>query len=134
MLAFTLPFETDGILPAYYTRQLIEQYFDIGKGSSKLIPLRVHSEEALYGHLILSMIAATINVYIQNAMKTSYDNREAVFMTLRNQKCMIQKNTITTYEPQSAANKYYETFGISCPTYVERTSAGLVPKYHVMKP
>ena len=37
---------------------MIEQYFDIGKSSSRLTPLRVHSEEALYGHLILSMIGS----------------------------------------------------------------------------
>lgn len=133
MLASSLPFDTDGILPAYYTRQLIEQYFDISKGSSKLTPLRVHSEDALYGHLILSMIAATINVYIQNRMRTSYDNREAVFMTLRNQKCMVQKNTITTWEPQADANKYYDAFGIKCPVCIEKTTQGLVPKYHVLK-
>ncbi len=133
MLASSLPFDADGILPAYYTRQLIEQYFDIGKGSSKLTPLRVHSEDALYGHLILSMIAATLNIYIQNKMHTSYDNREAVFMALRNQKCMVQKNTITTWEPQANAGKYYNAFGIKCPVCVEKTSDGLSPKYHVLK-
>ena len=58
--------ETSQILPLYYIRQTIEQYFDLSKGSSKLTPLRVHSEHALYGHLILSMIAATINIRIMN--------------------------------------------------------------------
>ncbi len=66
-------------------------------------------------------------------MHTSYDNRETVFMALRNQKCMVQKNTITTWEPQANASKYYNAFGIKCPVCVEKTSDGLAPKYHVLK-
>lgn len=133
MLVSSLPFETDGILPAYYSRQMIEQYFDISKGSAKLTPLRVHSEEALYGHLILSMVAATMNVYIQNKTNCIYSNRDEIFMTLRNQKCMLFKSRLTTTEPQAAANKFYRTFGIECPLYLEQSKDGLVPYYHLSK-
>lgn len=133
MLVSSLPFEEDGILPAYYTRQLIEQYFDIGKGSSKLTPLRVHSEEALYGHLILSMIAATVNVYIQNKTNCIYDNREEIFMTLRNQKCIVYKSKITNTEPQKKAAEFYKKFGIECPLYIEQSDERLTPRYHLPK-
>ena len=134
MIVSSLPFETDGILPAYYMRQLIEQYFDISKGSSKLTPLRVHSEEALYGHLILSMIAATVNVYIQNVTNRIYDDREEIFMTLRNQKCTVYKAKITNTEPQKNANEFYKTFGIKCPLYIEQSNGKLIPRYHLPKP
>jgi transposase len=68
----SLPFRDEEILPAYYVRQLVEQYFDVGKSISHLTPLRVHSEEALYGHLMLSMMAATINLYIMKATRQFY--------------------------------------------------------------
>lgn len=133
MIASSLPFETDGILPAYYTRQIVEQYFDISKGSSKLTPLRIHSEEALYGHLILSMIAATINVYIQNHTNRIYDDKEEIFMALRNQKCTVRNTKITNTEPQAKANEFYKAFKIDCPLYIERTQGQLIPIYHLPK-
>ena len=133
MIISSLPFEEEGILPAYYTRQLIEQYFDIGKGSSKLTPLRVHSEEALYGHLMLSMIAATINVHIQNKTNCIYDDREEIFMTLKNQKCTVYKSKIVNAEPQKKANEFYKAFNISCPLYIEQSGDQLIPQYHLAK-
>jgi len=133
MLVATLPFRCDEVLPAYYTRQLIEQYFDIGKGISNLTPLRVHSEEALFGHLMLSMMAATINVMIQRKTKQIYANREEIFMSLRNQKCMAYKTKITTEEAQKTANEYYNKFNIKCPLYFDRTDNGITPRYHLPK-
>jgi hypothetical protein len=43
------------ILPAYYTRQQIEQIFDIGKNYAGMLPLRVHKEETFIGHLLLTL-------------------------------------------------------------------------------
>lgn len=133
MLVSTLPFSEEDILPTYYTRQLIEQYFDISKGASKLTPLRVHSEEVLNGHLILAMIAATINVYIQNTTKKIYDDREEIFMTLRNQKCTLYQSKITTSEPQKHANEFYKLFDIKCPLYFEKKGDDLKPYFHLPK-
>ena len=39
----------DEILPLYYTRQQIEQVFDISKNYAEILPLRVHSEETFRG-------------------------------------------------------------------------------------
>lgn len=36
VIVSSLPYQSDEILPVYYIRQTIEQYFDISKGSSKL--------------------------------------------------------------------------------------------------
>lgn len=41
------------ILPLYYTRQQIEQVFDIGKNNADLLPLRLQNEDAFRGHLML---------------------------------------------------------------------------------
>lgn len=129
----TLPFQTDEILPVYYIRQAIEQYFDISKGSSKLTPLRVHSEEALYGHLVLSMIAATMNIRIMNTTKRYHNDREKLFMSLANQKCLVYRTQVNTCEPQAIANGFYEKFKIPCPLYLKRTANGLSPQYELPK-
>ena len=125
--------ETSQILPLYYIRQTIEQYFDLSKGSSKLTPLRVHSEHALYGHLILSMIAATINIRIMNTLKQYHDNRENLFMSLSNQKCLVYRTQINTCEPQSTANLFYKRFKIKCPLYLKRIGDVLKPQYDISK-
>ena len=125
--------ETSQILPLYYIRQTIEQYFDLSKGSSKLTPLRVHSEQALYGHLILSMIAATINIRIMNTLKQYHDNRENLFMSLSNQKCLVYRTQINTCEPQSTANLFYKRFKIKCPLYLKRIGDVLKPQYDISK-
>ena len=125
--------ETSQILPLYYIRQRIEQYFDLSKGSSKLTPLRVHSEHALYGHLILSMIAATINIRIMNTLKQYHDNRENLFMSLSNQKCLVYRTQINTCEPQSTANLFYKRFKIKCPLYLKRIGDVLKPQYDISK-
>lgn len=45
----SLPHEAEEILMVYYTRQLVERYFDVSKGISRLIPLRVHTEQRISG-------------------------------------------------------------------------------------
>ena len=130
----SLPFKPDEILEVYYIRQEVEQYFDLSKGSSKMIPLRVQSEESIYGHLILSMIASTINHYIDSKTERVSYNREEILMSLRNQKCLLYKNTVNTMEPQSKANEYYREFNIKCPLhFIKNTTGKLTPIYHLEK-
>ncbi len=131
ILISNLPFPIEGVLPAYYTRQLVEQYFDLSKGSSKLTPLRVHSEEAVRGHLLLSMIAATINVHIQKKTKLKATNQDGIFMRLRNQKCLVYKTVTSVGEPQKRANDIYNAFNISCPLSYTKRDSDWVPKYHL---
>ena len=122
-------YDTKEILPFYYIRQTIEQYFDLSKGSSKLTPLRIHSEQALYGHLVLSMIAATINIRIMNTIKQYHEDRDSLFMSLGNQKCLVYRTQINTCEPQATANGFYKKFKIRCPLYLKRNGNTLNPQY-----
>ncbi|MBQ7514635.1 MAG: transposase, partial [Schwartzia sp.] len=131
VIVSSLPYQSDEILPVYYIRQTIEQYFDISKGSSKLTPLRIHSEQALYGHLILSMIAATINIRIMNTIKQYHDDRDSLFMSLGNQKCLVYRTQVNTCEPQAIANEFYKKFKIECPLYLKRNGRTLVPQYEL---
>lgn len=131
VIVSSLCYTEEDILPAYYMRQLVEQYFDIDKGISNLTPLRVHSEDALRGHLLLSMIASTINVYIQKQTKKLATDREELFMSLRNQKCIVYKSKILTGEAQKKANDLYAGFDIKCPISIDRSGATLKYQYHL---
>ena len=127
----SLLFRNKEILPAYYVRQHAEQYYDIGKGISRMIPLRVHSEESVKGHLMLSQMAATLNVFIQQKMKKYYDNREEILIALRNQKCEVFDSRVVTREGVRTANEYYKNFKLDCPALIQRKNGQLIPKYEI---
>jgi hypothetical protein len=103
------------ILPAYYTRQQIEQIFDIGKNYAGMLPLRVHREETFRGHLLLTFAAAVIVKMIQDKLSPTSYNPISMFLNLRNQKCKLYENQVITQEAFKKANDCYELFGIKCP-------------------
>ena len=127
----SLPYQSDEILTVYYTRQLVEQYFDISKGISRLTPLRVHTEQRVLGHMLLSQIAATINLYIQKKMHSSFEDSEEMFMGLKNQKCIVYASKIVTNEGQSDATKYYNKFKIRYPISFDTSSHNLKPIFGI---
>lgn len=116
----SLPFKREEILNVYYNRLIVEQYFDLGKGLSRLIPLRVHSEDRVLGHLLLCQIAATINLYVQKALEQSYNNSVELYLGLRNQKCTVYSTRIITNEAQSSATILYDKFKIKYPNYFDK--------------
>ena len=127
ILISSLAFDADEILDVYYLRQQVEQYFDVSKGISRLTPLRVHTEQRVLGHLLLCQIAATINLAIQKRMNQYFENREGMFMALRNQKCEVFAERIVTYEGQSDANQFYKKLGIGYPISFKRQKESWIP-------
>lgn len=125
----SLPYQAEEILTVYYTRQLVEQYFDVSKGISRLTPLRVHTEQRVLGHMLLSQIAATVNLYIQQKMHSAYEDSEEMFMGLRNQKCIVYASRIVTNEGQSEVTKYYDKFKIKYPVSFDTTGSTMRPIY-----
>ena len=132
ILISSLPYRSDEILDVYYIRQQVEQYFDISKGISRLIPLRVHNEQRVMGHLLLCQIAATINLAIQKRMNQYFENRESMFMALRNQKCEVFADRIITYEGQSNATQYYKKLKIDYPISFTRKKNGWIESNSIL--
>jgi hypothetical protein len=110
----------DKILPIYYTRQQIEQVFDLGKNYADLIPLRVQNEDTFRGHLLLTFIATVILKKIQDKLKKSAYNPISLFMNMRNQKCKVYDNQIVTQEAFKKANDCYKLFRIQCPVEIKK--------------
>ena len=110
--------KTSEILPIYYTRQQIEQVFDIGKNYARMIPLRVQGETTFRGHLLLTFIATVIIKKLQAKLKDSAFNPISLFSTMRNQKCKVFENLILTQEPVKKANDCYKLLGIDWPVKI----------------
>ena len=56
------------ILPEYYVRQSVEQYFDFGKNYANYLPVRQHNMDTLNGHLLLSFISVFFIILIKNRL------------------------------------------------------------------
>ncbi len=116
---------TEEILPLYYTRQQIEQVFDIGKNNADLLPLRVQNENTFRGHLMLTFMATAIFQRLQRDIlkkrkKNDRINPEGAFMKLRNQKCKVYEKSIIPQEPVKDINAIYKLLGLVCPVIMPR--------------
>jgi len=112
VLISTRPIAIDKILPLYYTRQQIEQVFDICKNNTNLLPLRVQSEETLRGHLLLAFAAAVICRKLQEDLKDTQYTPENALLSLRNHKCKVYDDHVLTMESAKRANDIYKRFKI----------------------
>ena len=115
ILMSTRQLPTTEILPAYYSRQQVEQFFDIEKNYSNLVPLRVQTEETLRGHLLLVFMASALIKMLQEDLRDTEDTPMNLFLNLRNQKCKVYNTTIITAEPVKKVNDIYKRFYITCP-------------------
>jgi hypothetical protein len=116
------------LLPVYYTRQQVEQVFDITKNYADLLPIRVQSEEAFAGHLLVCFIATIILQKIQHDLKLKRSkkskelNSESIWGYLRNQKCKVYKDYAIPQEARKEVNAIYDIFKINCPYKIPLTS------------
>lgn len=115
------------VLPEYYIRQGIEQYFDFGKNYAKFLPVREHSIETLSGHLLLSFIATFLVIVIRNRLgmldtryvgisasvaKKSCDDEEVIeVMDDTGTKYYIQQDPLLDVFKESPANLFFELRG-----------------------
>ena len=108
------------VLPLYYTRQQIEQVFDVGKNYADMLPLRVHNEDTFRGHLLLTFIATVIIKRIQDCLMGSSITPISLFLDLRNHKCKVFSDKIITQEVFKKANDCYKLFNFPCPPVFPR--------------
>ena len=114
------------ILPLYYTRQLVEQTFDVAKNYADILPLRVANEKTLSGHLFLCFIATAIVQHLQKAILEKKISRKlnpiGVMMSLRNHKSKVFENALVPYEPAVENNELYKLFKITVPKEIRLTA------------
>lgn len=113
------------ILPLYYTRQQIEQVFDIGKNEADLLPIRVQSEETFRGHLMLTFLATILLQSLQRDIlakrkKKDKINSEGMLMKMRNQKCKVYAKEVIPQEPVKSVNDIYKLFKMESPITLSR--------------
>ena len=119
--------ETSEVLQLYYTRQKVEQVFDISKNYGDLLPIRVHDEDAFRGHLLITFMATVILHKLQQEViakrkKTDKINQHKILYTARGQKCKVYKNTVVPQEAIREVNEAYRILDIKCPCSIPRSA------------
>lgn len=118
----------DKLLPGYYTRQQVEQVFDITKNYADLLPIRVQSEQAFAGHLLICFMATAIMQKLQHDLlkrrskKAKSLNAESIMTYLRNQKCKVYKDYAIPQEPRKEVNAIYDIFKVQVPYKIPLTT------------
>ncbi len=105
----------ENVLSNYYTRQQIEQVFDLCKNNTKMLPLRTQTEETFRGHLMLAFIASVIVKMLQEKLKNTNMTPEGVLFTLRNQKCKVYDDKVITGEFVKKSNDVLKFFKLKAP-------------------
>jgi hypothetical protein len=82
------------ILPLYYTRQEVEQLIDKFKNNCNSIPLKVHSDSAIRGHLFLSFLTLIACCEITNKLKKFNYGINFIMTTLRGLKCTVKNDWV----------------------------------------
>lgn len=110
--------DVQDVLQLYYTRQAIEQIFDVDKHDLNLLPLRVHNEETFRGHLMLVFLASITHLLLAEKLQKSRYSAAQVTSIFRNLKCKVYENTILVKEPVKKMNDISKILCISIPSRI----------------
>ena len=120
MLLSSRRIATEDLLPLYYSRQDIEQVFDISKSYAKSLPLCVQSEETFRGHLLMVFISTIILRMLQQDLKSTTYSLDDVLMIMKNQKAQVFDDCVVPLEPTKKQNDLYKLIGVKHQTSISR--------------
>ena len=115
MLVSSRRIAPESLLETYYVRQEVEQIFDVAKNEAGLLPLAVHDEKHLRGHLLVTFIAVITAKLMQDALKDSSFSLRGALMALRNQKCKVFAKNAVMQERTKEMKEIAKLLGIACP-------------------
>lgn len=124
MLVSSRKVAKESILSLYYTRNQVEEMFRIGKGEGKMVPLDIHHEDTLRGHLIMTLLSTTILKILQDRLLKTKLSTSEVFSVLSHQGALVYPNSLITSEPVKKMNDIYKHFKLKCPEEIPYTPTG----------
>jgi hypothetical protein len=107
--------EPDNLLSLYYSRQQIEQIFDISKNYVELLPLRVHCEDAIRGHLMLVFAATVICQAMSRCFRKSKYSYDSALYYLENIRCKVYDDKVIIKEPNKQMKDVAKLLDINIP-------------------
>jgi hypothetical protein len=115
----SLDYDLNDIIPMYYTRQEIEQVFDISKTYASILPLRVHSEETFRGMLMIAFISTIVYSSINIKLFTSKYCANMALYIMKRLRIDIYESCRIIRELNKDQNEIFSLLGLECPFVVE---------------
>ncbi|MDR1165496.1 MAG: transposase [Deltaproteobacteria bacterium] len=104
------------VLPLYYTRQKIEQVFDVSKNNTSLQPPRVHYFERYKGHVMINFISTTLYLMLNKLLeKSKYNASRALYEMNRLTINMENGKPYSIEERNKDANVIIQTLNFKLP-------------------
>lgn len=105
------------VVKIYYLRQTAENLFGFSKDDLGLLPLRVHSEEALRGFLFIQFLTLIAFIQLRNKLGNEFTVEEAL-LDLRNLKCKVYDHEGIVSELTKSHKYISEKFNVLMPKRV----------------
>lgn len=106
------------VIELYYTRQEIEQVFDLGKNYSGMLPLSIQTEETFRGHMVLTFMATILIKALMKKLSGTHYPIEPTLSNLAAHSCSVYDDYVITSEPNKLARQAYQAAGIEYPIQV----------------
>lgn len=107
------------VLETYYTRQEIEQVFDLEKNYTAMLPLDVQTEENFRGHMVLTFIATIVAKALTEKLQNTKYPIQPTLSNLATQSITDIQGTLITSEPNKITRLAYEAVGVDYPVCIE---------------
>jgi hypothetical protein len=112
----SLEMDKADVLPFCYSRQTIEEIFDVGKNYARLLPLGSHSRETFNGHLLLSFMTTIVYLKLQRIFHKKKFNPIDFITELRGVTCGVYEDHLHVYEPTAKQKEILKILKMEIPT------------------
>jgi hypothetical protein len=107
-------------LPIYYTRELIEQFFDILKTYVGVLSLRGHSEKTIRGLLLIAFISSAVYTYLGKELAGLKFSAHLALIKMGNAIIKIYSDTELLEELTKDQKDIFEKMQLNNPYEVEK--------------
>ena len=111
ILVSSFPIPKVDVVQTYYLRQSAEVLFGFSKDDLGLLPLRVHSENALRGFLFMQFLTLIVFTQLKQKLGKKY-TVEGALVRMRNLKCKSYPNDLVVSELTRKQKEIAEKLGI----------------------
>jgi hypothetical protein len=119
VLLSSLDLEIEEVLPYYSSRNYIEQIFDISKNNGVLLPLRVHSVDALMGHFLLNFLTVISYMKINSLLEKTRFSAKNMLYELGFLMGKYINDKIYVYEPNRSMKELLKLCQVQIPRIID---------------
>jgi hypothetical protein len=112
-------YEIKEIIQLYYTRQAIQQLFDISKNYYGIMPLTDYNKEIIRGILLISFVATVVYSYLSHVLSDSTTTVNGALYVMRNLLIKLYQSTKVLEDLTKEQKNIFEILNLEYPFPLE---------------